>query len=207
MVMKRTIGVCMVLLSLVLGGCAGGNGAGTDISSVPSVQPSVSSAPAAQAEATPEAAPEMQGVVLHNTQYGFDFALPDSWQGYTVLNSQWEGLAVSGSQAGKATEAGPEIILRHPHWTSGDPRQDIPILVFTLAQWDALEQEAFHIGAAPIGPSELGRNSRYVFALPARYNFAYLTGYEEVETILAGKPLTPTEPWGDGATPSSAASL
>lgn len=205
--MKRIVCACMVLLGFVLGGCAGGNGAGMGISPVPSVQPSVSSAPASQAEATPGATPAAQGVVLHNTQYGFDFALPESWRGYTILNSQWEGLAVSGSQAGQATEAGPEITIRHPLWTAGDPRQDIPILVFTLAQWDALGQEAFHIGAAPIGPSELNRNSRYVFALPARYNFAYLSGYEEVETILAGKPLTPTEPWEDGATPDPSASL
>jgi hypothetical protein len=37
--------------------------------------------------------------------------------------------------------------------------------------------------------SEFGRNSRYVFALPARYNFAFPKGYEEVEDILNGNPL------------------
>ena len=62
-------------------------------------------------------------------------------------------------------------------------------MVFTLAQWDSLQQDKFHIGAAPIGPSELGRNTRYVFALPARYNFAFPTGYEEVEKILEDNPL------------------
>jgi hypothetical protein len=35
----------------------------------------------------------------------------------------------------------------------------------------------------------LGRNNRYVFALPARYNFAFPEGYEEVEKILESKPL------------------
>jgi hypothetical protein len=62
-------------------------------------------------------------------------------------------------------------------------------MIFTLDQWNALQQEKFHIGAAPIGPRELGRNSRYVFALPARYNFAFPKGYEEVQDILEGNPL------------------
>ncbi|MDD2756827.1 MAG: hypothetical protein PHS80_15045, partial [Methanothrix sp.] len=61
--------------------------------------------------------------------------------------------------------------------------------IFTLAQWDDLLAEKFHIGAAPIGPSELGRNADYVFALPARYNYAFPTGYEEVDQIIQGKPL------------------
>ena len=30
-----------------------------------------------------------------------------------------------------------------------------------------------------------------MFALPARYNFSFPAGYEEVEEILAGKPLVP----------------
>jgi hypothetical protein len=64
-------------------------------------------------------------------------------------------------------------------------------MIFTLAQWNALGQEKFHIGAAPFGPRELGRNRDYVFALPARYNFAFLEGFEEVETILSNNPLTP----------------
>jgi hypothetical protein len=52
-------------------------------------------------------------------------------------------------------------------------------MIFTQKQWQELQQDKFHIGAAPIGPSELGRNSRYVFALPARYNYAYPVGYEK----------------------------
>lgn len=62
-------------------------------------------------------------------------------------------------------------------------------MIFTLAQWNSLKEEKFHIGAAPIGPSELGRNNGYVLALPARYNYAFTTGYEEVEQILNNKPL------------------
>ncbi len=91
-------------------------------------------------------------------------------------------------------ESGPEIVIRHPQWSAETPRQDIPIMVFTRTQWEALGKETFHIGAAPVGPTELGRNSRYVFALPARYNYEYLFGYEEVESIIDSKPLQPIEP-------------
>jgi hypothetical protein len=55
-----------------------------------------------------------------------------------------------------------------------------------------MQKDEFHIGAAPINPSELGRNATYVFALPARYNYAFPTGYEEVDEILKGNPLRST---------------
>lgn len=42
------------------------------------------------------------------------------------------------------------------------------------------------------GPSKLGSNSVYVFALPPRYNYAFQTGFEEVEEILKGNPLWPS---------------
>lgn len=66
-------------------------------------------------------------------------------------------------------------------------------MVFTLDQWNSLQKDVFHIGAAPIGPSELGRNNSYVLALPARYNFAFPSGYKDVETILESKPLQTTQ--------------
>ncbi len=69
-------------------------------------------------------------------------------------------------------------------------------MVFTLSQWEAVRNETLSVGAAPIQPSELGRNSTYVFALPARYNFAFPEGYKEVEDIIAGNPLEPTETIG-----------
>jgi hypothetical protein len=123
-----------------------------------------------------------------NSQYGFDFSLPSSWKGYSIAMDQWQGY-VSGEQGDQLAQQGPLISIRHPLWTSANPRQDIPIMVFTLAQWDSLQRDEFHIGAAPIGPSELGRNAQYVFALPARYNFTYLAGWEEVQKIIDGKPL------------------
>ncbi|MEG6523304.1 hypothetical protein [Desulfotomaculum sp. 1211_IL3151] len=132
-------------------------------------------------------------IVYKNTQYGFNFPLPTSWQGFAIVNDQWKGLAPGGSQTEKTVQTGPIIYIRHPQWSVQDPRQDIPIMIFTFDQWDSLQQEKFHIGGAPMGPMELGRNSRYVFALPARYNYAFPTGYEEVETILNRNPLLPTE--------------
>ena len=62
-------------------------------------------------------------------------------------------------------------------------------MVFTIKQWKALQNGKFHIGAAPVKPSELGRNEKYVFALPPRYNYAFLLGYEEVNEILVNHPL------------------
>lgn len=125
-------------------------------------------------------------VVYRNDSYGFTVTLPSSWKGYTVLTQEWQGYSLVQGQEGKISETGPEILVRHPEWTKETPRQDIPVLVFTLDQWKALQEDKFHIGAAPIGPSELARNSKYVFALPARYNFAFLPGYEEVDQLVQG---------------------
>lgn len=124
-----------------------------------------------------------------NTEYGFRFKLPESWQGFTIIMDKWEALPIEEQPDGNTLETGPIIKIRHPLWTSQDPRQDIPIMVFTLDQWDSIQKEEFHIGVAPIGPTELGRNRKYVFALPARYNFAFPTGFEEVERILEREPL------------------
>jgi hypothetical protein len=120
--------------------------------------------------------------VYVNRSYGFRFGLPADWKGYRVLSKQWEGTTQAEP---KRKERGPKIILRNPRWTTAQPRQDIPIMVFTLAQW----KEDLVVSAAPFGPSELGRNSQYVFALPPRYNYAFPEGYEEVEEILKGNPL------------------
>ena len=127
-------------------------------------------------------------VKYENKQYGFDFYLPETWKGYTIVAAKWEG--TSGSDI---VETGPQLLIRNPAWTQKDPHQDIPIMVFTTEQWNALQNEKFFVSAAPIGPSKLGSNSEYVFALPPRYNFAFPTGYEEVEKIMNGSPLWPTK--------------
>jgi len=123
-----------------------------------------------------------------NAQYGFSFSLPLSWQGYSIVKDKWYGEnLVQGSDV--VVEQGPTILIRHPEWKPQNPRQDIPIMIFTIEQWNALKKGKFCIGAAPVNPTELGRNSRYVFALPARYNFALPIGFEEVEEILENHPL------------------
>lgn len=124
-----------------------------------------------------------------NKDYGFDVALPDSWKGYSIATENWQGYSIADASGQKLVAEGPQLSVRHPLWTNEKPRQDIPVMVFTLAQWDDMSADKFHIGAAPINPSELGRNNKYVFALPARYNFAFPEGYEEVDHIMAGSPL------------------
>jgi hypothetical protein len=126
----------------------------------------------------------LSGVVYENKDYGFEINLPESWREYSVVVNRWEGLGLPGDAV---VTDGPMISLRHRAWTEEEQRQDIPIMILTTKQWDDLNQEKFHIGAAPIGPSELGRNANFVFALPARYNYAFLPGYEEVEQIIQRK--------------------
>jgi hypothetical protein len=130
-------------------------------------------------------------IVYRNSDFGFSFILPASWKGYTIVAENWEGRAITGPKQGQVTEQGKLLRIRHPQWTVQVPRQDIPIMIFTLAQWEALQEEAFSVGAAPIPPSEYGRNAGYVFALPARYNYAFPPGFEEVERIITGNPLKP----------------
>lgn len=132
-------------------------------------------------------------LVYDNTDYGFTFSLPQSWKGYAILTDQWEGRALDGDQAGNIVYCGTIISIRNPLWTQEVPRQDIPIMVFTIDQWNDVANEKVGVSAAPIPPSELGRNSKYVFALPARYNYAFPEGYEEVEQIINDTPLQPTE--------------
>lgn len=132
-------------------------------------------------------------VIIRNDQYGFTFHLPGGWRDHKIISEEWKGLSHAGSNEGEVVETGPMISIRHPKWTLEEERQDIPIMIFTLKQWKSLEQEVFHIGAAPMEPRELDRNSKYVFALPARYNYAFPTGYEEVEEIMEENPLQANE--------------
>jgi len=132
-------------------------------------------------------------ITYSNTEYGFDFTLPASWEGYTIQSEDWQGTAIDGDQQGTVVESGTKLMIRSPKWTAKDPYQDIPIMVFTLDQWDQVTNEKIALGAAPILPSELGRNSKYVFALPARYNYAFPSGYEEVDQILQNGALVGNE--------------
>jgi hypothetical protein len=137
-------------------------------------------------------------IMYRNDDFGFVFALPDSWRGYSVVYETWEGNSLL---APSTTQTGTKILLRHPKWTESLPYEDIPVLVFTAAQWNLYLAEGFTISAAPIPATELGRNSQYVFALPPRWNFDYREEYEEAEEIVQSNPLTgfeiPTASAGD----------
>lgn len=127
-----------------------------------------------------------------NTQYGFKVALPQDWKGYSIVNSSWQGYTINATGE-VPSERGPMISIRNPLWTEKNPYQDIPIMIFTLQQWDNLQRDQFHIGAAPINPSMLNYNDHYVFALPARYNYAFPSGWQEVDKIIEGKPVQPLQ--------------
>jgi len=175
----------LIALAVSLAGLAGCSAPAEELA-----QPSQTPAPASNPVSTPQ---RDTAVEYRNTEYGFSFSLPAGWQGYTTTVDEWAGYTVDAS-GDVPSEQGPQVLIRHPKWTAEAPRQDIPIMVFTLEQWSALQEGKFHIGAAPMNPTELGRNARYVFALPARYNYAFPDGYEEVEQILQGHPLQAFEP-------------
>lgn len=133
--------------------------------------------------------PQERSVEYKNTQYDFTFTLPLSWKGYSIVEEEWHGQQFL-DQSNPVSLTGPKILIRNPLWTAETPRQDIPIMVFTLDEWNLVQAEQIVVSAAPIPPSEIGRNTKYVFALPPRYNFAFLPGFEEVENILKTSPLT-----------------
>jgi len=132
---------------------------------------------------------EINSILYNNDEYGFVFSLPEGWKNFSIVDSQWNGLPLDSPDPEKNKISGPIINIRHPKWTKENMRQDIPIMIFTNEQWQLIEDEKLSLGAAPIPPSELGRNKSYIFALPARYNYAFLEGFEEVEKILNNKPL------------------
>ena len=138
----------------------------------------------------PVSAPVVKEIIYTNNEYGFKITLPSTWAGYGVLDGKREVRDVS---TGAVVSVAPTISIRHPLWTKQIPRQDIPVDIYTLSEWAGIKAEKYSVGAAPIPPSELARNAQYVFALPARYNFAYLEGYKEVEEILINKPVAALE--------------
>lgn len=125
-----------------------------------------------------------ESIVYENKNYGFSLRLPDEWRGYSAVLSSWR--ADKGITEGPI-KTGPQILVRHPEWTSLNIRQDIPIMVFTLNEWAEVQNGNLIVSAAPIDPSEIGRNSKYVFAIPPRYNYAFPPGWEEVDEIIRDK--------------------
>jgi bla regulator protein blaR1 len=80
------------------------------------------------------------------------------------------------------------ITIRSPQWIPLKPYQDIPIMIFNHAQWNLVRKEKLVVSAAPFLPGELGRNSKYVFALEPRYIHGDLPGTQEVYELMRAKP-------------------
>jgi hypothetical protein len=132
-------------------------------------------------------------VVYKNKKYRFRFVLPESWKGFSILLSQWKGAAWDPDKPEKPVreETGPLITIRHPLWTESKPRQDIPIMILTYAQADLSKAGNLSTSAAPFGPQEIARNTKYVFALPPRYNYGSEAGIDEVAQLIRDHSLHP----------------
>lgn len=122
-----------------------------------------------------------QKVIYKNNEYGFELTLPDSWLGYSILEETWNGQTVDEKSI---KYQGPKVIIRNPNWIEAKIWQDIPIMVFTPDQWKLIEAESLAVSAAPIGPSKLGENTKYIFALPPRWvGFTDALGQDEAVKI------------------------
>jgi hypothetical protein len=129
-------------------------------------------------------APCQKPVAYQNVDYGFTFTLPESWRGYTVLMQKWEGSDyIPAHDRAEVMAHGPLIVLRHPQWTSENPRQDILIDVFTRNQWDGLHTGRFEVGVGGY-EKEIAHNEKYVFAVSSRFDWGELKGWEETEKIV-----------------------
>ena len=111
-------------------------------------------------------------IVYKDDMFGFQLTLPKTWSGYKLERGE--------------IPFGNSVTLVHPDATELKPRMNIPIYVYPIEKWTEWEKNNFegYPTAAPIGPTERGRNSKFVFATAPRYNFSYLPGFEEVEEII-----------------------
>jgi hypothetical protein len=123
-------------------------------------------------------------VGYRNEQYGFGMTFPSDWSGYSVVADTWHGQTQDDQGETTGTYTGPEIILRHPQWAAAKPWQDIPVMVFTHDEWALVEQQKLGVSAAPITPSKLGENAKFVFALPPRWiGFVDTLGQDEAGKV------------------------
>jgi len=145
----------------------------------------ISPAIAQEEDASSKSAPQIPAAppaFYQNLQYGFCFRPP--WS-YYIVGQTWSGTILNAQK----TVSGPELLIRSRGWTQEDPWQDIPIMIFTPSQWKLVEAGKLAVSAAPIGPSELGRTTRYVFALPPRWiGFTDVEGQDAVEALMNRHP-------------------
>jgi hypothetical protein len=132
-----------------------------------------------------------QSVQYRNTSYGFSFSLPETWKGYQIVFRTWTDANAHDPDGDQLVQRGPLLTIQNPRSTDQSPLQNITIMVFTRAQWELLRKGDFVVAAGPIGPAELGRNRKYVFAEPPRDLNPDGPGYLEVIEIMKAKPLHP----------------
>ncbi len=107
-----------------------------------------------------------------NNDFGFELTLPISWAGYKVSTG--------------TVDRGQSVTITPTTSVDDNSREFVPILIYPKSVWLAWEKNNFedYKTAAPIGPTERGRNSDFVFATAPRYNFSFGTGTEAVENIV-----------------------
>jgi hypothetical protein len=132
----------------------------------------------------------------HNGEYKLVFYLPQTWKGYSVLMSRWDGEKYLPEKDRVVVLArGPIITLRNPQWKTSEPCQDMPIYVFTRGQWDDLHVGKFDAAGAGGVLFELWHNDKYVFGIHSRYNANdSLDGWKDVQDILNKNCAAHSEP-------------
>lgn len=122
---------------------------------------------------------------FENKTYGFSMKFPNSWKGFYVEKSTWQGQKIDGGKVGEYK--GVQLIFKNPQTTAEQLWQDIPIMIFTPEVWALVsgENPTVAVSAAPIGPEKIGENAKYVFATPPRwYGFTDAQGWQEAVDIV-----------------------
>ena len=124
-----------------------------------------------------------------NADYGFAISLPSSWKGYAIITKTWDGHSAVENANSEVIEHGPLLTIRHPQWTAQAPLQDIPIYVYTLKQWSALDISGGFVVHSSGIEDELYHNSHYVFVVYNRdlipdFNDENIKGAGEVARIV-----------------------
>lgn len=111
-------------------------------------------------------------VVYNNYDYGFKINLLNSWSNYAVSTSTSNG--------------GILVTIRNQEKYKGDGTyMDIPVLVYTKDYFNDPKNIDINYGfAAPIPPTVRAENGQYIMVTAPRYNFSYLEGFQDVETML-----------------------
>jgi hypothetical protein len=111
--------------------------------------------------------------------------LPATWKGCKIVEDTWSGY----KDATITVERGPAIRIINPRLKESHQFEDIFILIFTHKQWKSVQAGEFVVSAASIGPGELDRNTKYVFAEPPQMINPDLEGAKELENIMTARPL------------------